>query len=232
MKGKILIVVGAVLVVFTALWIGGLIPLEIAGYEIRTCPSDGESYNELKTASATTPKIFNFSKMVKVLYFQDAELTPSTLTATQENNEYFWSAPVNNPPLPGSHEFRFEFYGIAIGDVNNDGIISDEDMNLTTLAVSKASYDPKFDLNNDGKLSSADIGILRNNIGKSTSISLLTTISGAFKIRLIPSSEDESPEPEIQQQKLYAYQRIAQLSLLIVGFVLLGSGLYLEKREE
>jgi len=233
MKGKILIVVGTVIVIFAGLWIGGVLPLQmVSAEEIRTCPYNGGHYKELKNVTAITPKIIDSHKISKVLYFQD---NVSVALACYENDEYFWFALIENPGT-GLHEFKFEFYGFPLGDVNHDGTINGEDLNLTKKAFGTHSGDPNWnthaDLNEDGVVDIEDSVIVATNIDKAVLTKLLATVTGTFSISLIGS---DSAEPELaktqERRQQLLLQQILQITLLVLGCGLVCTGVYIEKRD-
>jgi len=223
MKGKILIVIGAIIVICVGLWIGGLIPFELAEEKIRTCPSDGESYTELKTVNATTPKAFDACEINRIIYFQD-NIATAVLTTTATDSIYVWEASIDNPSN-GSHEFKFEFYGFPLGDINNDGIINGEDEDVLNISyeskLGDSNWNPEADLDGNGKVDWIDLGILGANFEKSVSTSLLTVINGTFTIT--PASTEEMRRP---------IPIVLQFGLLALGFIFIGVGCYLERKED
>ncbi len=133
-------------------------------------------------------------------YTQEVTIKKGFTTRVELNNSKRKNEFQNNP---GNEKHGV----IAIGDVNDDGVIDDKDSEIMMKAIESGSAEAKYDLNNDGVVNIADLTYVTLNYGGNVT---------ATPLDIIPS---ENINAEMSSDTVIKYGTLSDLTEDIEKYV-------------
>lgn len=192
--GVLLVLIGGVMLLLGF----NIIPLRISDRcIISTKPFDGAIYSTLSTVEVIANKLTPTHSITGITYTQNGD-APINLVSSDETH---WSETVTSPSQ-GEHDYSFSIFGTPLGDLNNDGVIDIQDIEIGQAAYGSydghALWNPAADLDLNGKIDILDMTIIAENIDKlADAAELVGSVDGSFTISLtdIPSPSIPQPTP-------------------------------------